>query len=520
MDLSELGKQPISPDAPGGEDAKYEPEYEEIENEMAKLTSPSASGAVNWENVKTLSHKILAEKSKDMLCASYLVVGLLRTEGMKGFSAGLDFYKDMVENFWDNLKPPKKRMRGRKNALEWMYGQGEAYLRNNEIPPQPEEEMNRIMESFDALNGFLSENMEDPPYHRDFMEALNMVPVEAKEAPEETPQPDKASPATTTPPPPPPSAPAAAPDVPDQMASDQDATKTMNAGLKLLKQVATYYLENDAQNHKAYLFNRMAAWIPVNDLPPNTERVTKIPAPPEQIRSVLENLYTSGDWENLLTAAESKISQFLFWFDLSRWVYEALEHLGGPYEKARDTVGRETAAFVSRLAGIENLAFADETPFADPETKAWLEDMIRAGDDDKKSSAEAEGAEEAQVEQEFDKARQTAKEKDLPAAVEMLQERLRASGSYKARLLRRMALARLLILSKKNVPAKPHLEEILNEIQRFHLAEWDPELALEGYKVVLSGIRSNKDQESVQKTRQVLDSIARISPGEALRLEG
>ncbi len=517
MDLAELGKQPISPDAPGGEDAKYEPEYEEIETEMAKLTSPTSSGAVNWGNIKTLSAKILSEKSKDMLCGSYLAVAMLRTEGIKGFADGLEFYKDMIENFWDDLKPPKKRMRGRKNAVEWMYGQGESYLKNNEPPPVPEDIYNRMMESFDAINSFLADKMEDPPYQRDFMEVLNMLPVEKKEDPQ--PEAQQAESAATTNPPPPPAASGPAPDVPGEIASEQDAAKTMNAGLKILKQVATYYLENDPANPKAYLFNRMAAWIPVNDPPPHADRVTKIPAPPDQVKSVLENLYQSGDWENLLKASESKISQFLFWIDLSRWVYESLEHMGPAYEKARDVVGRETATFVSRLNGIDNLAFADETPFADPETKAWLADLAKPGEGGGGAAASAE-SEEAMVEEEFDRARQTAKEKDLPSAVEMIQEKLLAGGSSKSRLLWRMALARLLILSKKNVPAKPHIEAIMNEIEKFRLEEWDPALALEGYKVVLSALRTNKDPEAVQKTRQVLDSIARISPGEALRLEG
>jgi type VI secretion system protein VasJ len=175
---------------------------------------------------------------------------------------------------------------------------------------------------------------------------------------------------------------------------------------------------------------------------------------------------------------------------------------------------------VSRLNGIENLAFADETPFADPETKAWLADLAKPGEGGGGASAAAADSEEAMVEEEFDRARQTAKEKDLPTAVEMIQEKLLAGGSSKSRLLWRMALARLLVLSKKNVPAKPHIEAIMAEIEKFRLEEWDPALALEGYKVVLSALRMNKDPEAVQKTRQVLDSIARISPGEALRLEG
>ena len=63
MDLLSLGKEPINPDHPGGSDVRYEPEFEELQAEIEKLSFPSADssadGGVDWEKVTVLASAIL-----------------------------------------------------------------------------------------------------------------------------------------------------------------------------------------------------------------------------------------------------------------------------------------------------------------------------------------------------------------------------------------------------------------------------------------------------------------------------
>lgn len=512
MELLELGKNPISDDAPAGADSKYEPEYEELEAEVGKLSNPSSTGGVNWDTVAKLCETILAEKSKDIKAANYLVVALLHTQKVDGLVKGMEFLKVFLETFWEDLFPAKKRMRGRKNAVEWFFNQGEAFFTDFEPPPMTEEANTALMENFDAINNFLSDKMEDPPFYRSFMETLNTIPVQVKDEPKPD-APAAAAPGAL--------APAAAPAAPSELASDQDAKKAVTAALKIFKQVVGYHLEADPSKPIAYSLNRLAAWMPVEQLPPNEGGVTKIPAPPAQVRTVLENLYAEGEWENLLKAAETKVAQFLFWLDLSRMVYEALGQLGEDYEDAQKAVAKETGAFIGRLKGIDSFSFADETPFADPDTRKWIAEVASAASGGGGGGAPAapEDSEEAKVQEEFENAKKMAKSKNLPEAVELLQEKLLTSGSGKSKMMWRMALARLLLSAKKVGPAQPHLEQVLADIKTYGLEDWDPQLALEGYKVVLSAIRFLKDEKSIGKTREVFDSISRISPGEALRLE-
>lgn len=512
MELTEIGKTPIAGDQPAGTDARYEPEYEQLQAEVGKLTNPSSSGGVNWGEVEKISTGILAEKSKDILVASYLVVALLHNQKLEGLIKGIAFLKDFLETFWEDLYPAKKRMRGRKNAIEWFYDQTVAYMEGFQAQPVPEEKYNALMGDFEAVDNFLQEKMEeDPPSGREAREALGMIPVQKKDQP-----PPTAEGAATRP------GAAAAPAEITEIESPQDAQKVINQAMKQLKMAANYYLENDPKNPLAYTINRMAAWMPIENLPPLAEGATRIPPPVDQIKSVLDNLYSAGDWENLLTAAETKVNQFLFWLDLSRMVHEALGQLGEGYEAAQAAVAKETAAFVARLKGIETYAFADQTPFADPATRAWLAQIASAGAGEgaqPMAQAAIADSEDAEIEEQYQNAVKMAKKRKLPEAVEMLKDGLMAGGSGKARMKWRIALAELLLAARKIQTATPHLEQILVDIEKHDLMEWDPQLALQGLKSALTGFRSGKDEKSLERAARVLESIARVDPGEALKLE-
>jgi type VI secretion system protein VasJ len=66
MEIDSLGKDPIQPDQPAGSDVRYEPEYEQLQAEIDKLSSPSASGGIDWKKVNDLAVSILDKKCKDL----------------------------------------------------------------------------------------------------------------------------------------------------------------------------------------------------------------------------------------------------------------------------------------------------------------------------------------------------------------------------------------------------------------------------------------------------------------------
>ena len=516
MEFLELGKTPISQDSPSGVDVSYEPEYEDLQSEIEKLTSPTLSGGIDWKRVIKLSSDILAEKSKHLLVASYLFVALVHAKGIEGFGTGLTIYRDLLDNFWDNLFPPKKRMRARHNALQWCK---ETIISAVE-PLEPdsvltEEKVNALKGDLDAIDAFLGEHMDDPP---SFYQLQNIIA--AKQPPEEPeennvkelqPGPEAESAAVKTP------ETAGQPEEDGKNLSGQDYQKILNMGLESFRRASALCMQNDPSGPLAYRLTRIAAWLPVEKLPLAQDGKTRILPPMPEIKNALKNLYQQGNFKGLLESAEARVGQFLFWLDLSRYVAEALEQLG--FMDAHEAVIQETAVFVYRLPGIENLSFSDGTPFADENTKEWLAAIaMDKGSAEDGYVAVSRDSEELHIADIYKQASALTKQKKLDEAVELIQGQLRSGTSQKSRFLWRIALARFLVNSKKARVALPHISEILKDIERYNLDNWDPDLALKALAEIYKGLKAQKDEISREQAVKTLDHMARLNPAAALRL--
>ncbi len=164
MEIHDLGQIPISPENPSGDDVRYEPEYEEMQAEIEKLSSPSSQGATDWKKVFELTTTILSEKSKNILAASYLCVAVLQTQGLEALAPSVSMYRGLIENFWDTLYPPKKRKKARLNAIEWWLDKNLDVLDN--LPEDftlTETAQKALNDDIDALDTFLSEQADDAP---------------------------------------------------------------------------------------------------------------------------------------------------------------------------------------------------------------------------------------------------------------------------------------------------------------------------------------------------------------------
>lgn len=530
MDYTTLGKEPIPGDNPAGSDVRYEPEFEALQAEIDKIASPTATGGVDWSKVVEVAGDILATKSKDLTVASYLAVGLVRTRKIEGFDQGLQVLKDMVESHWDKLFPAKKRMRGRAGAFTWWLEKTaevlEKYTPDN---PLPAEQAQRIQENLKAVDGLLMDKMPDPPMLRPVMRQVERYPVQAPEpeTPEEPAAPQEvetAAPAPKPVAPAPPAAPKAprpepAAEVPETPETEQDARKSVDAALTRISQASRFLLKNDLKNPLAYRYRRMASWSKVTALPPNTDGATQIPPPPPQVMGALNELIDAGNWPALIQNVEQKLSQFIFWFDLSYLVAEGLKSLGAGHEKALTAVCQETAYLVQRLPGVEALGFSDGTPFADSDTRKWLQ-RIRFGEGGAGATGTgtADDGGDSLLSDSIAKARTMARKKQLVAAIDLLQQEMGKSSSRCFKMRWRLAIAEVLLSVKKSQLALPHLEQILADIDEFNLEIWDPSLAMEGLSTAWKGFNALSADEHKAQATALLHRLAKIDPAEALRL--
>ena len=181
MDFATLGKTPIDGDNPAGRDVRYDPQFEVLQGEIDKLSSPTASGQVDWGKIVDEAAKLLSESAKDLTVASYLAVALVHTRKIEGMDQGLQILGDMLETYWDQLYPPKKRMRGRSGAITWWTERMESELQGIERGPLPSEQAERMRANLKRIDEILVEKMPDPPLMRPIQRILERFPVQASE---------------------------------------------------------------------------------------------------------------------------------------------------------------------------------------------------------------------------------------------------------------------------------------------------------------------------------------------------
>ena len=521
MDLWTLGKNPISSEQPAGADMTYEPEYEELQTELNTLSSR------DWEKVVQMASEILATKSKDLWVASALGVALVHTRQAEGLAIGLRVYRDLLTDFWNSFYPAKGRMRKRIRIVEWWVEKTGSALKSLESFSLLSEEITRVKEDFEAVDKLLNEHLEQAPSTASIKEFLDTIspgaeaegpvePTQARETRKESAPQEMEAVEERKPPP-------EKEEATGEMASPQDAQRELRNSLQRIRKVAAYLWEDDRTNPLAYRLNR-TAWLQVVELPPVADGRTRLPPPDGQTQRILADSREKADWEGLLRTAEPMVGRFLLWLDLNRYVTEAMGHLGSQYETARGTVCEETTSLIGRLPGVEDLAFSDGTPFADSETKSWLQEMARdqghSGETlsvSEEMPASLKDGEATQTEQED--ALNLLRRGKLLEAIDLLEKRMHDAFSRKEKMYWRLALTELLIQSKKTKLVVPHLEQILHDIDQYRLEEWDPRLALKALKAVWFGLNVQKDQTAKGKATEALNRIARIDLKEAIRLE-
>jgi type VI secretion system protein VasJ len=511
MELAELGKQPIRPEQPAGDDARYDPQYEELQAEVAKFSSPSASGAVDWDKVVKLSSDILSVKSKDLLVASYLAVALIQTKKFEGVEIGSRIYRDLVEGHWDALFPTKARMRGRVAAIEWWAEKTEGVLELLPKGPFAEERINALRENLEMVDHLLSEYLEEAPSIRpllDFVGSLEAIaPPSEPKAPSAAPRlPDGrlGTPGAESP---------AAAAVEDSAGiTSESAQAVIEKALGDVARVADHFREESLSNPTAYRLARVAAWSAVESLPPSEDGRTNIPPP--YAADSLRGLLGEGKDEALVRGAEQNLAECIFWLDLNFWAAEALARLGEGHHAAAEAVRLETALLLRRLPGLADLKFSDGTPFAGDDTREWVKGLA-AGAGGEEGSAGAAANPAAKCARQ---ARELIAEGRIAEAVRRMQQGLRGGGSRKEGFHWRVALCRLLVETPEARHALPHIEVILKEIDLFRLEEYDPELALKGLKVAWDGFRANADLVPEERVAEIRGRIARVDVSAAMSL--
>jgi len=484
----EIGARPIRPDAPSGDSARYDPDYERLQTEINKLEGFSAQ-SINWKEVVNLGKGIIGNKSKDLLVACYLCRGLFEDKGYTGLLSGLSCINGMVNTFWETLYPEAKRMRARINAVIWLSEKVGPVVSKKQPQGGERDIVNACAHEIEELEKFLYEKMggESPGLRelrvpvKEHLEILNSSSI---------------TPAST----------AASTEVKivtepvggaqvmiSEIQSMDDVSRALQDAGEVLRRAASFAQSHDPTISWPYSISRQIIWLEMEAAPSHTDGETRIPSPPAHLPESYQTLIEQGAWKDLLTQVESQVQEYPFWLDLHRLSSMALSNLGTSYSKARGAVNSEIHTLLSRVPELMDLRFSDGVPFADDETRYWVETEVRSS----KGNIPSEGLGESVSGQERgegsviavrDEAYKLLNDGQVKEAIGLLQQEISAATSHRIRFLIQLELARLCIKAGHIKAAISHLEALDRQIRRYSLEEWEPELSIEVLQTLWSSL--------------------------------
>jgi type VI secretion system protein VasJ len=541
--ISELGKLPFEGASPAGNEVRGEPTFEQLEAELSKLSSPVHTASIDWNKITRLSAELLSTKGKDLMVACYLTGGLFETRSLAGMADGLQVIADMLETYWETMYPPLKRIRGRRNAVQWLVDRiqqraTEAAWTN--LPPQELALVARLQGSLKTIDAVLMDKDSEAPSVRALLTLVKSLPTIAEEAPaptrqaapvsvkpsaQEAPAPTRqAAPVSVKPsaqeaPAPtrqaaPVSVKPSAEDTPTLVLdSGEKAEQALGEVCSRLEPIAQWLLNEDLANPLPYRLNRLAAWTALNVLPPVVSGRTPVRGPVSHLVNALEKLKSSQTDEALVYFAETQLAAFPFWLDLNFVCAAALERMGRRFDAARHEVCGETARLVGRLKGIEKLVFAAGVPFADGETIAWLASLATAQNS---SSEPGVPRDPGVIAIAIGNARTLAASHDLSGAVDCLQQQLALNNAPKDDLLLRIRLCELLLTERPGAALEAFALSLVDRIDRHQLADWEPALALDGLQVAYKIMTRHEDNKIA--ANRLLERVLSLDAVAAVKL--
>lgn len=513
----------------------FDPDYEWIDQEVAKLNSPSA-GVVDWPGIAKKGAEILEGKSKDFVVATFLAHALHRTEGLAGLSRGVALLAELMELHWEAMYPEAKKIRRRANALQWFLEKSQAVLVGGKEEPGAPGRLEGLVAGVGKLSEVARSRFKDAtPAMGPIQEAVERLRLAAASVAE--PAPAQATPEPPTEPPPagggspavdwsaapqPPS-PAAVPQVsppslpapPDLGSVGVDPTAFLQSvGDRLIEAAATLRAGDVASGSAARLL-RVGLWLHLDGTIGMAGPRTQIPAPPESLRSKLQVLHRNQQWLPLIEEAESAAARQCFWLDLHRMVWQAHSGLGPAHERAREAVAAELLGLRARIPRLPELAFSDGTPFADPATRAWLTDMVGAAPATPASarSEEADPESEARTSE----GRKLLAQGKVTEGLQLLMAGVVGARTGRAAFCARLALAQASAAAGLHAVAKSMFEELDRESLVHGLDRWEPMLAVECLVGLVAAARALGNDPRGQSSRLVEQHarLCRLDPAAA-----
>ncbi|MGA7523379.1 MAG: type VI secretion system protein TssA [Acidobacteriaceae bacterium] len=557
------------------------------DDSLAQGEWQSARKTANYALVVQLTQDTLATVSKDLQLAAWLAEALLHTEGFGGLRSGLDLTYRLVTESWNTVYPAiddgDRELRAR--PLAWLgsaldlsirsaplVGAGysllayknsrlvgyedqaktdkekqtrNALLKDGKLAPevfdkafaetpkafylQAEKDLDESQALVSRLEGFCDEKLEDdaPGFGKlrtaltDVRHAVHGFLEKKRETepdpPEEVATPDVSIKAAEAPP-----------------EHGAESAKAVTEGepadrrqaIARLVAAATWLRRHEPLSPAPYLLLRGFRWGELRGSARLADSAL-LEAPPTELRQQIKQLALARKWAELLEAGEQAFALpgSRAWLDLQRLSVAACRALGKEYEAIAAAIESELRTLLHDLPELLDATLLDDTPAANPETRAWLESLSAppppaAGEQEDDSTPHRNGAPAwlAPAMDSYTLAKDALAAGQEEKAFALMHAELVRQSSGRRRFRRRMQMAELAIAAGKDSIAQPLLEDIAAVVENHKLDDWeDPEQLARDLTRLMR--YSKKIQSSSSDKQKLFERICRLDPVQALSVE-
>ena len=511
MTGADLGRSPIRPEAPAGDDVRDQDVFVDLQAEMnrSQTVTSGASAVVDWSNIRKISASILESRSKDLLVAAYFSVAMAKTEGPAGAVEGISLLNAMVAEHWEALFPPISRLRARRTALSWWMTQMQEILPALSSPPLSPEVMAQGVREIRELNAALGEKDPDGPSLSPLYPLVEGLPVTLPEAPPPAPSESGGTPATA-----PSSAPS--PDGPEKtlvISQAGDPLTTLEEISPALLSLADRLLEADPEDSRSHVLSRLILWEGIREMPSNEGGMTRIPAPPPHVLSALETQLESGTEDDALRFLLGRQAEFPFWLDLSFRAGKILEGRGPNGSGGAEALRGALRTLVARLPGIERLSFSGgERPFLSEEGRAWIAQGTMSAETDEADDGSPRSNPALSA------VRSAISAGKIFEACDLFEEIRRKEPSPRGRFLLNLEFLSTVEQMGREIPVLSLANVLFEEIERVDLALWEPALAARAYPILYRIYWSSGDETLRGRAEELAVRLSALDISGATRL--
>jgi type VI secretion system protein ImpA len=250
---------------------------------------------------------------------------------------------------------------------------------------------------------------------------------------------------------------------------------------------------------------------------------TLLEAPPTELRQRVKRLALANKWNELLDACEDAMALpcSRAWLDLQRLSVAACTALGTEYQPIATAIQSELRALLNDVPELLEATLLDDTPAANPETKAWLQHLqepaeltVVAGDE---ASASRNGTPTwlAQSADAYVLAKEALSAGHEEKAFAIMRVEIARQRSGRGRFRRTMQLIDLAIAAGKDAIAQPLLDDVTAMIETHKLDAWEDPEQVAGDLLKLMR-NSKKIQGSSGDKQKMFERICRLDPVQAL----